>query len=93
MGKYATIVEVRGRVDVISDDLNKKIQLRPTMDTFKSTISLYDEQIKDCVKSNIENKDLLTSVKNNMEDELDSMQTNIKGNELKIERKIEKAEL
>lgn len=37
--KFATIVEVRGRIDTIYESLNQKINDRPTMDIFRSFIS------------------------------------------------------
>ena len=38
VSKFATINEVRGRIDVMSDDLNSKLSERPTMKTFKSAL-------------------------------------------------------
>ena len=46
VSQFATIKEVRGRIDVISADLNKKLDARLKIETFKSSISLYDIKIE-----------------------------------------------
>ena len=37
--QFATITEVRGRIDIMSADLKKKLNDRPTMEIFRSSIS------------------------------------------------------
>lgn len=57
VSKFATVQEVRGRLEVVTADINKKLSTRPTLELFRSTLSKYDEKIYDCVQNNTQNKE------------------------------------
>ena len=52
VSKYASINEVKARIDIVNAQINKQLSQRPTMEIFRSTIAKYDDKINGCEKTN-----------------------------------------
>ena len=52
VGKFITAKEVTGRIDIIYENIGKKLEIRPTMDVFNERIGKYDNKIQECVINN-----------------------------------------
>lgn len=85
--------EFKIRIDVLSNDLNTKLDNRPTKDWVNGKLKTYDDQIASCLETVRQNTQKMISIQTDIHNEVCSLNDEVSSTNSKIGLKIDRKDV